>query len=60
MNYMTTAEVATLVRTVPSTVRYWRHVGKGPKSVRVGRRVLYRQQDVENWLGELERSEVSR
>lgn len=50
--YMTTAEVAELVRAPAETVRYWRHVGKGPKSFKVpgGRRVLYSVEDVEAWL----------
>lgn len=47
---MTTPEVATLCRTSPETVRYWRHIGKGPKSFKVGRRVLYAREDVLAWL----------
>lgn len=43
---LTTDEVAAYFRTVPGTVRYWRHVGKGPRSFKVGRRVLYRESDV--------------
>lgn len=46
---LTTEEVAAYFRTVPATVRYWRHVGKGPRSLRVGRRVLYRTSDVRAW-----------
>lgn len=50
---LTTNEVADLVRTSPETVRYWRHVGKGPRSWKAGgRRVLYRREDVEAWLQE--------
>lgn len=49
--FLTTAEVAELVRAPAETVRYWRHVGKGPKSsFKVGRRVLYAVEDVEAWL----------
>ena len=48
--YLTTAEVAELCRTSPETVRFWRHVGKGPKSFKVGRKVLYGIEDVEAWL----------
>ncbi|WP_445042461.1 helix-turn-helix domain-containing protein [Streptomyces sp. SAS_272] len=40
-HYLTTAEVAAHYRTVPGTVRYWRHVGYGPKCAKVGRRYLY-------------------
>jgi excisionase family DNA binding protein len=50
--YLTTADVAELCRTSPETVRYWRHVGKGPRSFKVGRKVLYRNEDVESWLAE--------
>jgi excisionase family DNA binding protein len=49
---MTTVEVAELVRTPIETVRYWRHVGKGPRSFKVGRRVLYKRSDVQDWLEE--------
>ncbi|MFZ1410592.1 MAG: helix-turn-helix domain-containing protein [Micropruina sp.] len=52
LTYMTTEEVASLCRTVPETVRYWRHTGKGPKSFKLGRRVLYERKAVENWLAE--------
>jgi len=48
--YLTSAEVAETYRTSPETVRYWRHVGKGPKSFKVGRRVLYAVEDVEAWI----------
>lgn len=39
--YLTTAEVAERFRTADSTVRFWRLVGKGPPSIKIGRRVLY-------------------
>ncbi|MCW2736100.1 helix-turn-helix domain-containing protein [Nocardioides sp.] len=51
-DYMTTTEVADLLRTPVETVRYWRHVSKGPKSFKVGRRVLYAREDVEAFLAE--------
>lgn len=50
--YMTTAEVAETLRTSAETVRYWRHVGKGPKSFKVGRRVLYAAEDVEQFIAQ--------
>jgi len=43
---LTTDEVAAYFRTTAATCRYWRHVGRGPRSFRVGRRVLYRESDV--------------
>jgi len=50
--YLTTAEVAHLLRTNVETCRYWRHIGKGPKSFKVGRRVLYAVEDVEAFVRE--------
>ncbi|MDR1441405.1 MAG: helix-turn-helix domain-containing protein [Bifidobacteriaceae bacterium] len=52
MDHLTTQEVAVLCRTSQETVRYWRHVGKGPRGFKLGRKVLYRRQDVEAWLQE--------
>ena len=54
---MTTAEVAELLRTPAETVRYWRHVGIGPRSFKVGRRVLYDRKDVEAFLEAARRGE---
>jgi excisionase family DNA binding protein len=48
--YLTTQEVGEALRTPAETVRYWRHVGKGPKSFKVGRRVLYAREDVEAFI----------
>jgi hypothetical protein len=44
---LTTAEVAVITRAPIATVRYWRHLGTGPRSFRVGRRVVYRRSEVE-------------
>lgn len=43
-------EVAEIARTTTATLAYWRHVGRGPRYFRVGRRVLYAADDVEAWL----------
>lgn len=48
--FMTTAEVAEVLRTPSETVRYWRHIDKGPKSFKIGRRVLYAVEDVEAFI----------
>ncbi len=48
--YLTTEEVADLLRTSAETVRYWRSVGTGPDSFKAGRRVLYDAADVERWV----------
>jgi hypothetical protein len=48
-HYLTTAEVASRYRTAPSTVRYWRHIGYGPKGTKVGRRFLYPASAIEEF-----------
>ena len=47
---LTTADVASLVHAPADTVRYWRSQGTGPRYARIGKRVLYRQDDVERWI----------
>lgn len=48
---MNSAEVATMIRVPQATLRYWRHVGIGPRSFKMGpRRVLYRVDDVLEWV----------
>lgn len=49
---MKPAEVAEEIRSTSSTLAYWRHMGKGPKYAKVGRRVVYRRADVEAWMQE--------
>ena len=53
INYRTTAEVAERYRTTPSTVRYWRHVGYGPEGIKVGRRVLYSEEELSRFEAQL-------
>lgn len=60
MDLMTTAEVATYLRTPEATLRYWRHRREGPKSFRLGRRVMYQRQDVDRWVVEQMEEDVSR
>jgi excisionase family DNA binding protein len=48
--YMTTAEVAELVHAPVETVRYWVYVGRAPKSIKLGRRRLFRRADVLAWI----------
>ena len=47
--HLTTEELAVRLRTSPQTCRYWRHIGKGPRGFKAGRRVLYRLEDVEEY-----------
>jgi galactokinase/mevalonate kinase-like predicted kinase len=46
---LTTAEVMAITHAPASTVRYC-HVGTGPLSFRLGRRVVYRRRDVLAWI----------
>ena len=43
---LTITEAAELLRAPVATLRYWRHLGTGPDSFRLGRRVLYRRDDL--------------
>ena len=52
---MTIKEVATLVRVPEATLRYWRHLGTGPRGFRIGRSVRYWRNDVMHWLDEQSR-----
>ena len=46
---LTIDEAAGILRTPKATLRYWRHLGTGPRSFRLGRRVLYRADDLREW-----------
>ena len=47
---LTITEAAELLRAPVATLRYWRHLGTGPRSFRLGRRVLYRSDDLRAWV----------
>jgi len=49
---LTISEAAELLRAPVATLRYWRHLGTGPRSFRLGRRVLYRRDDLQAWVEE--------
>ncbi len=50
--YLTVPEFASEVRASVQTVYSWRHRGRGPKAYRVGRRLLFRRADVQEWLAQ--------
>jgi excisionase family DNA binding protein len=52
MKLLTAAEAAEILRAPEATLRYWRHTGQGPRSVKTGRRILYRPEDLETWIQE--------
>lgn len=47
---LTISEVAAIVRAPIATLRYWRHLGTGPRSFRLGRRVVYRAGELHEWI----------
>jgi predicted DNA-binding transcriptional regulator AlpA len=47
---LTIQEVADVVRVPVATLRYWRHLGTGPRSFRIGRSVRYWRTEVFAWL----------
>ena len=47
---LTIQEVAAVVRVPVATLRYWRHLGTGPRSFRIGRSVRYWRTEVHAWL----------
>jgi DNA-binding transcriptional MerR regulator len=48
-DYMTTAEVAEHYRRPGSTIRYWRHIGYGPRGVRMRGKVLYDRAEIDRF-----------
>ena len=49
---LTITEAAEQLRAPVATLRYWRHLGTGPPSFRLGRRVLYRRDDLHDWIAQ--------
>ncbi|WP_082940186.1 helix-turn-helix transcriptional regulator [Mycolicibacterium peregrinum] len=43
-------EAAELARKPVATMRWLRATGKGPRSGKLGRRVVYRREDIEEWI----------
>ncbi len=52
---LTMNEVSELIRVAVDTLRYWRHLGCGPRSFKVGRTVRYWRSEVYQWLEEQSR-----
>lgn len=45
-------EVAAMTGVAEDTLRHWRHRGFGPPSARLGKRIVYRERDVQAWIDE--------
>ncbi len=57
---LTLTEAAARLRTPVATLRYWRHLGIGPDSFRLGRRVVYRRDDLDRWITAQQDNEAAR
>lgn len=47
---LTLQEAADLLRKTPAQMRWMRHNGTGPKSAKLGGRIMYRESDVLTWI----------
>ncbi len=50
MGVLTQEELAEMVDVTTDTLREWRRIKVGPDYVRVGKHVMYREKDVQDWL----------
>jgi len=57
---LTITEAAELLRTPVATLRFWRTRNIGPRSFRLGRRVLYRRDDLQAWIDAQHRQDATR
>ena len=57
-NFVPEAEAAAELGLQASTLRFWRWQGRGPAYVKVGRKVLYSRNAIEQWLSDRERTPV--
>lgn len=46
------AEAAQLIDFPEATLRYWRRSGTGPAFAKIGRKIVYRESDIRNWVDE--------
>ncbi|EGD44661.1 hypothetical protein NBCG_01081 [Nocardioidaceae bacterium Broad-1] len=52
LELLTLQQVAERYNIPENSLRYWRAQGTGPKSARIGRRVMYRRVDIDRWVEE--------
>jgi excisionase family DNA binding protein len=50
---LTATQVSELLQVPVQTLYLWRHKGVGPKTVKVGRHLRYRQADLDAWVESL-------
>jgi transcriptional regulator with XRE-family HTH domain len=47
---LTQERAAELIGVKPTTLSAWRHFGRGPRYLKIGRYCFYRRADIETWL----------
>lgn len=47
---LTQEQAAVVVGVKPTTLAAWRHFGRGPRYLKIGRSCFYRRSDIENWM----------
>ncbi len=45
-------DISTKLGVPPATIYQWRYLGKGPRGIRVGRHLRFRQADLDKWIEE--------
>jgi DNA-binding transcriptional MerR regulator len=56
---LTIEEVAERTRAPVATLRFWRHKGIGPPGFKLGRRVVYLERDVQEWIDDRRQTAAS-
>jgi predicted DNA-binding transcriptional regulator AlpA len=51
---LTVGEVSEMTTLAPGTLYNWRALGKGPRAIRFGSRIVYRRSAVLAWIAEQE------
>lgn len=46
----TQEEAAVIIGVKPTTLATWRHQGRGPRYLKIGRSCFYRESDIGSWL----------
>jgi predicted site-specific integrase-resolvase len=54
MSLLTPDQVAERYQISPDSLKEWRYKGRGPKYIRIGKRVRYRESDLLRWEEEQE------
>lgn len=47
---LTQEQAAVVIGVKPTTLATWRHFGRGPKYLKIGRSCFYRRDDIETWM----------